>query len=434
MKNLDCFLFDFQDNTKRVHFPGTAVDDGGMHEEGRWLSYRDLHSVRWQPAHESLMPLVAAALLGVDEKLACYVESEVIPKYASFDKAHREDHARDVVQRALALTQYYDVDRNMLYAAAACHDLGLCAGREVHHLESGRIIRADTVLRSFFSAGQIETIACAAEDHRASAKSEPRSIYGRMVAEADRLIVPESIIRRTVQFGLSHHPELAKEGHWERTIAHLKEKYAEGGYLKLWIPESDNAGRLEELRGIIRDSWRLRLMFERLYAEETGTPRLIRRALKEDLDSVLSVVDAARGIMRANGNMGQWTNGYPTADVLLGDIGSGFGHVVEDEGRTVGYFALMPSPEPSYAEIHGGTWAEERRPYHVIHRIASYPEVHGILSSVLDFCSAVDGNIRIDTHRDNGIMRYNLEKHGFTYRGIIYLLSGDERLAFQRVL
>ena len=200
--------------------------------------------------------------------LVQYVETEIIPRYAAFDKAHREDHARAVIERALAMGKNYPVNEDMLYAAAACHDLGLAVDRKTHHLESGRIIRADERLREWFSPEQTEIIAQVAEDHRASAPTPPRSIYGALVAEADRMIVPETIIRRTVQFGLSHYPELDKEGHWQRTLEHLHEKYAEGGYLHLLIPGSPNEEPLARLRAIIKDTEHLRTLFEKIYAEE----------------------------------------------------------------------------------------------------------------------------------------------------------------------
>jgi HD domain. len=199
-----------------------------------------------------------------------YIETHVIPRYASFDKAHREDHARAVIERALDMGNAYDIDEDMLYVAAACHDLGLEADRKTHHLESGRIIRSDEALRRWFTPEQIETIAQAAEDHRASATTPPRSIYGALVAEADRMIVPETIIRRTVQFGLSHYPELDKEAHWQRTLEHLHEKYADGGYLHLLIPGSPNEEPLRKLRQIIRDEARLREFFEIAYNEENA--------------------------------------------------------------------------------------------------------------------------------------------------------------------
>lgn len=204
------------------------------------------------------------------ESLKQFIETEIIPQYAGFDKAHREDHARAVISRALDMAaQYPEIDTEMLFTAAACHDLGLAVDRKTHHLESGRIIREDTRLREWFSPEQIEVIAEAAEDHRASAKTLPRSLYGRLVAEADRMIVPETIIRRTVQFGLSHYPELDREGHWHRTLEHLLEKYAEGGYLHLLIPGSPNEAPLARLREIIGNEPLLRTLFDRLYTEET---------------------------------------------------------------------------------------------------------------------------------------------------------------------
>ena len=206
----------------------------------------------------------------VDPSLKRYIENTVIPRYGSFDKAHREDHARTVIERAMAMAAGLDIDPNILYAAAACHDLGLSVDRATHHLESGRIIREDSFLRSFFSPEDLETVARAAEDHRASSKSEPRGIYGRLVAEADRLIEPYTIIRRAVQFGLDNYPELDVEGHWQRSLAHLREKYGDGGYLRLWIPGSPNEARLEELRRIIMDEHKLREIFNSIWEEEKG--------------------------------------------------------------------------------------------------------------------------------------------------------------------
>ena len=207
----------------------------------------------------------------MNPELKAYVEAEIIPRYHYFDKAHREDHVRSVIAQALDLARHYDADPDMVYAAAAYHDTGLAIDRATHHLESGRIIRADKRLLQWFTPLQVEVIAEAAEDHRASSKTAPRSIYGRLIAEADRFIDPTTIIRRTIQFGMDHYPELDTEGHWERTLEHLREKYGDGGYLQLWIPESPNAGRLEELRKLIRDPESLRSVFDKLFAEERPT-------------------------------------------------------------------------------------------------------------------------------------------------------------------
>jgi len=203
----------------------------------------------------------------INDKLIQYVERGILPRYDFFDAAHQRNHAEEVIARSLALAEHYEVEIDMVYAIAAYHDTGLCEGRDTHHLVSGRIIREDKNLREWFDEEQIETMAQAAEDHRASSGHEPRSIYGKIVAEADRLITPEKVIRRTIQFGLDHHPELDKEGQYQRFREHLLEKYSDTGYLKLWLPESENAPRLEELRKIIRDEKQMRKVFESAFGE-----------------------------------------------------------------------------------------------------------------------------------------------------------------------
>lgn len=217
----------------------------------------------------------------MSDELHRYVYDELVPRYASFDQAHREDHALTVISQAMSLADGLScwlsenpdagdiwrvpVDKDVLLVAAACHDLGLVNGRERHHLDSGIIIRADRRLRQWFDEAQIELIAQAAEDHRASGRSAPRSIYGMLVAEADRVIEGDTIIRRTIQYGLKTYPDLDRDGHVVRAIDHLREKYGRGGYLKLWIPWSDNAVRLSRLQDIIADDESVRQEVERIF-------------------------------------------------------------------------------------------------------------------------------------------------------------------------
>lgn len=201
----------------------------------------------------------------VSPTLTEYIEQEILPRYDHFDAAHQRDHAEEVIKRSMALAEHYDVIINMVYAIAAYHDTGLCEGRDIHHIASGRIIREDKKLREWFSEEQIETMAQAAEDHRASSGHEPRSIYGKIVAEADRLILPEKVIQRTIQYTRDHFPDYDKEQQYQRFREHMMEKYSDTGYLKLWIPESDNAVRLEELRKTIRNEKALRAAFEETF-------------------------------------------------------------------------------------------------------------------------------------------------------------------------
>ena len=215
-------------------------------------------------------------------ELQKYVESVILPKYQSFDAAHQLDHAQMVIEQSLRLAttvsnsaRYMNPDgsktlisTNMMYAIAAYHDLGLQEDRKTHHLVSGRIVREDERLREWFTPEQIETMAQAVEDHRASSDHEPRSIYGKIVAEADRLIDAETILRRTIQYGFKHYPDYGKEAHIQRALDHLDEKYAEGGYLKLWIPESPNAERLHTLQQMIKEKTEIRKLVEEIYEQE----------------------------------------------------------------------------------------------------------------------------------------------------------------------
>lgn len=204
----------------------------------------------------------------VNKELQQYIEEHILPRYDRHDAAHRRDHADIVIAQSLALARNYDVDVNMVYTIAAYHDTGIIHGREHHHTESKRILLEDRELERWFTPEERAIMGDAVEDHRASSKSEPRTIYGRIVAEADRIIEPRSIIRRTVQYTLTNYPELGREDGYERMVEHLNEKYNYGGYLRLWIEESENGRRLEELRQIIADKSLLRTIYDEIYNEE----------------------------------------------------------------------------------------------------------------------------------------------------------------------
>jgi len=213
--------------------------------------------------------------MAVNPTLKAYVETRILPRYGHFDKAHQVDHIEAVISQSAALAemlsaQGVEVDRDMVYIIAAYHDLGIVNGRENHHTDSGKILMADPFLKDFFTEAQLVTMKEAVEDHRASAKSAPRSLYGRIVAEADRQIDPRTIVLRTLQYGWKNYPSLDKEGQFSRAEAHLKEKYGEGGYLKLWFPDSDNARKLAELRTMMADREALLAMMEDIWLHECG--------------------------------------------------------------------------------------------------------------------------------------------------------------------
>lgn len=200
-----------------------------------------------------------------------FIETQILPRYAAFDRAHNMEHVTRVIRSSLELVKTTGADVNMAYTIAAYHDLGMIGHRADHHIRGGKILATDARLKKWFSPEQIKIMKEAVEDHRASASRAPRSIYGKIVAEADRDIDTETVVRRTVQFGLSNYPEMDKEGHWKRFKEHMDNKYSKDGYIRLWIPNSPNARKLSELRDLIAQPDRLRETFERVFAEESAT-------------------------------------------------------------------------------------------------------------------------------------------------------------------
>ena len=200
-----------------------------------------------------------------------FIETKILPKYAEFDRAHNLEHVTRVIRRSLDLVKITGADINMVYTIAAYHDVGMSGPRAIHHITGGKILAADARLKKWFSAEQIKIMKEAIEDHRASASRAPRSLYGKIIAEADRDIDVNTVIRRTIQYGLSNYPELDKEGHWNRFMEHMNSKYSTNGYIRLWLPHSPNEQNLNRLRQLIAAPAQLRKVFDQIFAEETAT-------------------------------------------------------------------------------------------------------------------------------------------------------------------
>jgi uncharacterized protein len=201
-----------------------------------------------------------------------FIETQILPQYQQFDRAHNMEHVTRVIRSSLQLAQQTGVDVDMVYAIAAYHDLGLTGPRAIHHLTSGKILMADARLKRWFSPEQLRLMKEAVEDHRASASRAPRSIFGKIVAEADRDLEPNNVIRRTIQFGLANYAQFDREGHWQRLLQHLEEKYSTRGYIHLWISGSQNERWLNELRELIEHPNNMRPIFDKIFDDETKLP------------------------------------------------------------------------------------------------------------------------------------------------------------------
>ena len=150
---------------------------------------------------------------------------------------------------------------------------------------------------------------------------------------------------------------------------------------------------------------------------------MVRKALLSDLPIVLSIIQYGREKMIASGNSHQWGSTHPSDEQIKTDIEKGNSYLVlSDDGSPIATFAFIQGTDPTYLKIEGEGWLNDD------------PYVHGVLSTVMEYCFQKVKNIRIDTHEENVIMRNALKKLGFTYCGIIYLENGDPRLAFQRTI
>lgn len=163
----------------------------------------------------------------------------------------------------------------------------------------------------------------------------------------------------------------------------------------------------------------------------------IRKSTTADIDSIMLLAKAARQIMKDNGNPTQWTDNHPSRETIEDDVQHADSYVIcKMEGEIVGTFVFKQGPDPSYAKIYNGEWIDNTRTYHVIHRIMSTPDAHGIFAAIMDYCNKHADNLRIDTHRNNSIMQHLIKKYGFHYCGIVHIIDLDtdfERLAYQKI-
>ena len=169
---------------------------------------------------------------------------------------------------------------------------------------------------------------------------------------------------------------------------------------------------------------------------------IIRKTTISDIGEVMPIFEEARRTIAALG-IDQWQNGYPSEDVILADIELGQSYVCEIDGKICGSFAMLENGEPTYDKIFDGHWltGDDSRDYIAIHRVAISVSSRGsgLSGKIIDFAAAFAKDkgrksLRIDTHRGNAVMRRMLEKNGFKYCGIIYLESGDERVAYEKII
>lgn len=160
---------------------------------------------------------------------------------------------------------------------------------------------------------------------------------------------------------------------------------------------------------------------------------IIRQINQDEIESANEIYEQARIFMRESGNPNQWNSTYPNTEDIKNGMKNQTSYVCVDGNEIVATFHFeCDADDKTYHNIYNGEWKKDG-PYAVIHRIAVKYHGQGIVDFCFNECFKLFPNIRIDTHRDNVPMQKVLERCGFRYCGIIYLESGDERLAFQKI-
>ena len=176
----------------------------------------------------------------IPSELFTHVEKKILPQYDQFDDGHHRDHIYEVIKASFDLVKKYPARKDMVYLVACYHDLRLRFGRETHHITSGKLLKQDLYVIIHYSLTEINIMVDAIFDHRASNTHEPRTIYGKILAEADRLLNVEKVIARTVQYELHKHPDIDIEKQIEHAFDHIIDKYGKDGYLKRFLDYEPN--------------------------------------------------------------------------------------------------------------------------------------------------------------------------------------------------
>lgn len=156
---------------------------------------------------------------------------------------------------------------------------------------------------------------------------------------------------------------------------------------------------------------------------------IVRQTRTEDLPEIMKIYDYAKQFMVRTGNPNQWNGSYPEKNIILQDIEKRVSYVCEENGVVVGTFAFIIGEDPTYQFIENGEWSK-RMTYGTIHRLAGNGKAKGVARVCFDYCKTKQAYLRGDTHEDNKVMQENFMKNGFRRCGIIYLLNGDPRIAY----
>lgn len=191
----------------------------------------------------------------INEDIKKYIEKNVFTEYEKNEQGHGIEHIKYVIRRSFELIEQNDleVNHNLVYVIAAYHDIGHHIDAKNHEKVSAEIMSEDKKLEKFFSVEELKIIKEAIEDHRASSKTDPRSIYGKIVSSADRNNTVEQCLERTYSYGKEHTPDATDRELYERSYDVLNKKFGYNGYAKFYFKDKEYEEFLKDIRNLLEN-------------------------------------------------------------------------------------------------------------------------------------------------------------------------------------
>ena len=186
----------------------------------------------------------------INKDLKKYIEENIFPSYKKNDLGHNLDHIKYVIDRSFKFaSRVPDINYDMVYVIAAYHDIGHYIDAKNHEKVSSEMLLADENLKRFFTTEEINIMAEAVHDHRASLEGEPRSIYGKIVSSADRNTLVDVPLKRTYAYRIKHCPNYSLDEIIEESRQHIIEKFGKKGYAteKMYFEDADYKRFLEDI-------------------------------------------------------------------------------------------------------------------------------------------------------------------------------------------
>lgn len=162
----------------------------------------------------------------------------------------------------------------------------------------------------------------------------------------------------------------------------------------------------------------------------------LRKTTRADIGAIMTVLNQAREAQRKSG-FRQWDDGYPSEALIEAEISEGNAYLLDDDGATAGYIAIMTGDD-EYDRM-AETWTT-RTPYAVFHRMALGDSHRGRGAShrLIELAEAEASrlgalSVRIDTGQQNMAMQRLMQSHSYKCRGLRHFVWGP-RLVYEKDL